>query len=94
MLNTSTGANKTSSLTGEAWRIQNKEMPEGQKTMNSIPPMGRQGAHYTQQENKSQLYVMQELRILMALAAIGGGSIFSLQVNDLSGCSGFGENSR
>ena len=58
MLNTSTGANKTSSLTGEAWRIQNKtEMPEGQKTMNSIPPMGRQGAHYTQQENKSQHYV-------------------------------------
>jgi hypothetical protein len=58
MLNTSTGANKTSSLTGEAWRIHKKEMPEGQKTMNSIPPKGRQGAHYTQQENKSQLYVM------------------------------------
>jgi hypothetical protein len=32
-------------------------MLEGQKTMNSIPPWGRQGAHYTQQENKSQRYV-------------------------------------
>jgi hypothetical protein len=47
---------QTSSLTGEAWRIQ-KGMLEGQKTMNSIPPWGRQGAHYTQQENKSQRYV-------------------------------------
>jgi hypothetical protein len=57
MLNTSTGANKTSSLTGEAWRIQ-KGMLEGQKTMNSIPPQERQGAHYTQRENKSQRYVL------------------------------------
>jgi hypothetical protein len=56
---TSTGANKTSSLTGEAWRIQ-KGMPGGQKTMNSIPLQERQGAHYTQRKNKSQRYVASE----------------------------------
>jgi hypothetical protein len=33
-------------------------MLEGQKTMNSIPLKERQGAHYTQQENKSQHYVL------------------------------------
>ena len=29
-------------------------MPEGQKTMNSIPLQERQGAHYTDGKNKSQ----------------------------------------
>ncbi len=43
---------QTSSLTGEAWRI-NKDA-EGQETMNSMSPEGRQGAHYTDSENKSQ----------------------------------------
>jgi hypothetical protein len=52
---TTTGANKTSSLTGEAGA--SRLDAEGQKTMDSMPTRRRQGAHYIYGKKNSQLNV-------------------------------------
>jgi hypothetical protein len=54
---------------------------EGQKTMDSMPPNGQQGAHYTQRRNKSQRYVASDGRY----ATIRFGGIFLTEAGMVPG---------